>query len=112
MRGSYKLQATCYKPLFVSAENDMNNSLRYSLLSCLAFVCTLCRAQVDTTRVKTDSAAGLPQGAVFIPLYLDSAYDGNNNYRYDKTFPKFINPGLEFYEGVKLALDSLQQERA
>lgn len=47
--------------------------------------------------------------AVFAPLYLDSAFDSFNSYRYDKTFPKFINPGLEFYEGVQLALDSLNK---
>ncbi|MBI1341400.1 MAG: hypothetical protein GC171_00550 [Terrimonas sp.] len=45
--------------------------------------------------------------AVFAPLYLDSAFDGNNNYRYEDAFPKFINPGLEFYEGIQMALDSL-----
>jgi hypothetical protein len=49
--------------------------------------------------------------AVFLPLYLDSAFDGANNYRYDKTFPKFINPGLEFFEGVQMALDSLNKEK-
>lgn len=48
--------------------------------------------------------------AIFSPLYLDSAFDDLNNYRYDKLFPKFINPGLEFYEGVQLALDSLAKE--
>jgi hypothetical protein len=48
--------------------------------------------------------------AVFVPLYLDSAFDATNSYRYDKAFPKFINPGLEFYEGVQLALDSLNKE--
>jgi len=50
--------------------------------------------------------------AVFAPLYLDSAFDDNDNYRYAKQFPKFISPGLEFYEGVELALDSLGKERA
>jgi hypothetical protein len=50
--------------------------------------------------------------AVFAPLFLDSAFDASNNYRYDKNFPKFINPGLEFYEGVQLALDSLNKEKA
>ena len=49
--------------------------------------------------------------AVFVPLYLDSAFDAYNTYRYDKNFPKFINPGLEFYEGVQLALDSLTKEK-
>ena len=49
--------------------------------------------------------------AIFVPLYLDSAFDDNNEYRYAKNvFPKFINPGLEFYEGAQLALDSLSQE--
>src|SRR5688572_3356781 len=52
------------------------------------------------------------QVAVFTPLYLDSAFDAGMNYRYDKYFPKFLNPGLEFYEGVQLALDSLEKEGA
>jgi len=49
--------------------------------------------------------------AVFAPLYLDSAFDASHNYRYDNNFPKFINPGLEFYEGVHLAMDSLNKEK-
>src|ERR1700738_1858455 len=44
--------------------------------------------------------------AVFAPLYLDSAFDDAGTYRYGNQFPKYINPGLEFYEGVQLALDS------
>jgi len=51
--------------------------------------------------------------AIFAPLYLDSAFDNTGEYRYAKnTFPKFINPGLEFYEGAQLALDSLNEEKA
>jgi ABC-type branched-subunit amino acid transport system substrate-binding protein len=51
--------------------------------------------------------------AIFAPIYLDSAFDGYNEYRYAKNiFPKFINPGLEFYEGARLALDSLAKENA
>lgn len=49
--------------------------------------------------------------AVFAPLYLDSAFDPAGQYRYDKNFPKFITPGLEFYEGIKLAADSLKTEK-
>jgi len=45
--------------------------------------------------------------AVFLPLFLDSAFDVNGNYRFDQIFPKYINPGLEFYEGLQLAMDSL-----
>lgn len=50
--------------------------------------------------------------AIFAPLYLDSAFDASYSYRFGKSFPKFINPGLEFYEGVQLALDSLEKEGA
>ena len=31
-------------------------------------------------------------------------------YRYGKNFPKFMTPGLEFYEGASIALDSLGEE--
>ena len=51
-----------------------------------------------------------PRVAIFAPLYLDSAFDAANNYRYGTVFPKFINPGLEFYEGVQLAFDSIGKE--
>ncbi len=51
--------------------------------------------------------------AIFAPLYLDSAYVDDTTYRYARNvFPKFINPGLEFYEGAKLALDSMNIEKA
>lgn len=87
---------------------------------------TTLRAQVDTTyRTQPDTAprvsdtsrhqkdsTGRHKVAMFLPLYLDSAFDASNNYRYDKSFPKFINPGLEFYEGAQLALDSLEKENA
>lgn len=45
--------------------------------------------------------------AVFLPLYLDSAFDISGAYRFDQTFPKYLNPGLEFYEGIQMAMDSL-----
>ncbi len=48
--------------------------------------------------------------AVFLPLYLDSAFNASNNYRFDQSFPKFLNPGLEFYEGMQLALDTLKNQ--
>jgi hypothetical protein len=52
--------------------------------------------------------------AIFAPLYLDSAFDAaGNEYKYAKNvFPKFIIPGLEFYEGAQLALDSLNKDAA
>nr|WP_214447678.1 amino acid ABC transporter substrate-binding protein [Flavihumibacter rivuli] len=51
-----------------------------------------------------------PSIAVIAPLYLDSAFDQTGNYRYGKQFPKFLSTGLEFYEGIQLAADSLKKE--
>lgn len=50
--------------------------------------------------------------AVFVPLYLDSVFDASGNYNYGKSFPKFSIPGLEFYEGVQIAADSLKKYNA
>ena len=72
-------------------------------LLCLAF-CQTAIAQTDIPKQRV---------AIFTPLYLDSAFDSFMEYRYAKNvFPKFINPGLEFYEGAQLALDSLNKEKA
>ena len=100
----------------------MNKNLRYSLLVwCLALAGTVATfsagAQIDTTRRISDSARQQPDTArrklvIFAPLYLDSAFDATGNYRYDKSFPKFINPGLEFYEGAKMALDTMEGDHA
>lgn len=50
--------------------------------------------------------------AVFAPLYLDSAFNYGGDFRFGKSFPKFLNPGIEFVQGVQLALDSLQAKGA
>ena len=50
--------------------------------------------------------------AVFTPLYLDSAFSYTGSYAFNKTFPKFLNAGVEFYQGVQAALDSLQKRGA
>lgn len=73
------------------------------ILVCLfVFAKTYAQDSTSQTRYKI---------AIFAPLYLDSAFDASQEYRYTKnTFPKFINPGLEFYEGAQLALDSLAKE--
>lgn len=50
--------------------------------------------------------------ALFAPLYLDSAFGAGDTYRYGNTFPRFVNPGLEFYQGAQMALDSLKKAGA
>jgi ABC-type branched-subunit amino acid transport system substrate-binding protein len=74
----------------------MNNRILFTLLTVLTCLYT----QAQTQRYKV---------ALFAPLYLDSAFDASGNYRFDKNFPKFLNPGLEFYQGAQAALDSLNK---
>ncbi len=79
--------------------------MKKSILVVLALISAFhfCNAQDITPKHKI---------AIFAPLYLDSAYIDDTTYRYAKNvFPKFINPGLEFYEGAQLALDSLNIEK-
>jgi len=96
----------------------MKKNFRYSFLwlSCLLMAVTSVRAQVDSAARRPDTlvaqADTLRSGvALFLPLYLDSAFDAAGNYRYDKNFPKFFNPGLEFYEGAQMAIDTLAKEQ-
>ena len=62
-------------------------------------------ANIDTTSQQV-------RVAVIAPLYLDSAFSGTY-YRLQKTIiPKFFLPGLEFYNGIMMAIDSLKKENA
>jgi len=78
----------------------------YSFLSATTLVLAL------TLSAQIDSGTRFHRIAIFTPLYLDSAFDGSGSYRYEKNFPKFLSPGLEFYEGAQWALDSLKKEGA
>jgi hypothetical protein len=50
--------------------------------------------------------------AVFAPVYLDSAYTQDGNYRLgNQILPRYMMPGLDFYNGVMLAVDSLNAEK-
>ncbi len=48
--------------------------------------------------------------AVFAPIYLDSAFSGTTFKIWDNVLPKNMVPGLEFYNGIQMAIDSLQKE--
>jgi hypothetical protein len=48
--------------------------------------------------------------AVFAPLYIDSAFDYDDYKLGIKNLPKYILPGLDFYNGVMMAVDSLKTE--
>lgn len=48
--------------------------------------------------------------AIFVPLYLDSAFDASGKYKFGKTVPRYMSAGLDFYQGAAIALDSLNKE--
>jgi ABC-type branched-subunit amino acid transport system substrate-binding protein len=48
--------------------------------------------------------------AVFAPIYLDTAFNGNNYSLGNNNLPKVVLPGLDFYNGIQLAIDSLNAE--
>lgn len=75
---------------------------RHFVLICCFFTVFIASAQ----------NGGRHKVAVFTPLYLDSAFNYSGNYSFNKNFPKFLNPGVEFYQGVQAALDSLQKKGA
>lgn len=89
----------------------MKKNRRFILLTICALVqWTISFSQADSLATPTDSLPKRHHIAIFTPLYLDSAFDATGQYRYAKSFPKFINPGLEFWEGAQLAIDSLTKE--
>ncbi|HEY0432935.1 MAG TPA: amino acid ABC transporter substrate-binding protein [Chitinophagaceae bacterium] len=77
--------------------------MKRRLVFCVGLVALLMQAGFAQERHKI---------AIFTPLYIDSAFDDENNYRYGAQFPRYINTGLEFYEGAQLALDSLSRQNA
>ena len=88
--------------------------MKKNIVLSLAFILSLYSLHAQDTTIHardTTIIATKHKIAIFAPLYLDSAFDAAGEYRYSKNvFPKFINPGLEFYEGVHLALDSIAKE--
>lgn len=57
---------------------------------------------------QTDSVKNIKtlRVGIFAPLYLDSVFEGTS-YKYNKNFPKFSLPGLDFVQGAQIALDSI-----
>jgi hypothetical protein len=88
----------------------MRGSYRVIISCVFCFFVLQLSAQIDSTAKRADSIVKRHKISVLAPLYLDSAFDGSGNYRFGKVLPKFIAPGLEFYQGVQMAIDSLQQQ--
>ncbi len=76
--------------------------LRYCLLMLLFSFCFLQQKPAAQTTQQTCKVA------VFAPGYLDSAFDQQGNYKLTgNALPRYMLPGLDFYNGIMLAIDSL-----
>ncbi len=60
----------------------------------------------------TDSTRKALKIAVFAPVYLDSVFAGDTYKSGKNNLPIYILPGLDFYNGVMMAVDSLNKEKA
>ena len=85
--------------LFSMKTNIKNILLQVSL--CLLFLFF----SQNTIAQKTENRI-----AVFAPIFLDSAFNGNTFKIWENSLPKNMLPGLEFFNGIQMAIDSLQKE--
>lgn len=74
------------------------------------FLVIVCLCALLHSRAQ-DSLARPVKVAVFAPLYIDSAFAGENYKLGKNNLPRFLLPGLDFYNGVMLAIDSLNAEK-
>ena len=80
-------------------------------MRCLACILLLCILGVNRVAAQQEQVKPL-KIAVFSPIYIDSAFNGSEfDNAYAGSLPKNMLPGLEFYNGVMLAIDSLQKEQ-
>jgi len=65
----------------------------------------------QNVQAQSDTMTEPPRIAVLVPLYLDSAFN-NDEYQLGKlNIPQYFLPGLEFYNGVMMCVDSLKKRR-
>src|SRR4051794_39706412 len=65
---------------------------------------------VFTVSKGADTTKSLLRIAVVAPLNLDSAFNGYEYTLSNTKIPQYFLSGLDFYSGVKMAIDSLQKE--
>lgn len=80
----------------------MKNYCHFVIAILLGLCFSQSQAQITPTRLKI---------AVFAPLYIDSAFSGNEYKLGNNSLPRTMLPGLAFYNGVLMAIDSLQKEK-
>jgi hypothetical protein len=75
---------------------------KWCLFFCLLLT-GICQAQNKSNKV--------PNISVLLPLYLDSAFTAGEYKLGNGGIPRYILPALDFYQGMMLAIDSLNKEK-
>lgn len=87
--------------IVISMRSHIKIILSFLLLSCV----------LTTTFSQTNER--VYKIAVFAPVYVDSAFTEDGTYRLgSQILPRYMLPGLDFYNGIMLAVDSLRKEQA
>ncbi len=70
-------------------------------------VCVLCAGVAANSQATLEKPLKI---AVFAPVYLDSAFSNDTYKLGTASLPRLMLPGLDFYNGVMMAIDSLNKE--
>lgn len=94
--------------VFLPAGNQNGFSMKVCLSAvCKIFLVILCFG--IQIKASSQSLVGVPRVAILAPLYIDSAFN-NSTYKLGSTsIPRYILPGLDFYNGVMMAIDSIKR---
>src|SRR5690349_491025 len=65
---------------------------------------------VQKVQAQADTNVAPPRIAVLVPLYIDSAFNNDEYQLGNLNIPQYFLPGLEFYNGVMMCVDSLKKE--
>lgn len=76
------------------------------IIKIIAALILLSLSTIVNAQSKDTTSSTVFKIAVVAPLYLDSVFT-NNNYNYQKSFPRFVLPGLDFVLGAQIAIDTL-----
>lgn len=76
---------------------------------CVFLLCITAAGSLQKATAQSDTTKPV-KVAIFIPLYADEAFQQVDLVSDKDSFPKKVLPGLEFYNGVMMAIDSLNQE--
>jgi ABC-type branched-subunit amino acid transport system substrate-binding protein len=82
-------------------------------MHCIRFIrliCLLCCVSYSSSQLHAQT--GRPVIVVIAPVYLDSCFSGDTYLLGKNNLPRYIMPGLDFYNGMILAIDSLKKENS